>query len=128
MNEGQVWQKFKAALPKEAFATRIESVASEGIPDVIICYEGEIHLVELKVLRGSSIRMEPSQYAWHLKAQGQGVKPIIFAMNEKCIQVGSIITIKDSPTVLWEYDDVPKNIKEAIKNIFRRGVYKSEIV
>jgi Holliday junction resolvase len=45
--------------------TRLETWATPGIPDVLICDErGAFHFVELKATAGNAVELRPHQVAW----------------------------------------------------------------
>ena len=46
-------------------ATRLETWALPGVPDVVICDEdGQFHFVELKATSGKAVELRPHQVAW----------------------------------------------------------------
>lgn len=46
-------------------ATRIETYATPGLPDVVLCDEhGRFHFVELKAARSNAVSLRPHQIAW----------------------------------------------------------------
>jgi len=53
-------------------STRLETWATPGIPDVLLCDEnGKFHFVELKATAGNAVDLRPHQVAWlstHKKA------------------------------------------------------------
>jgi hypothetical protein len=45
--------------------TRLESWASLGVPDLVVCSErGKFYFVELKTTKGSAVRLSPHQVSW----------------------------------------------------------------
>lgn len=51
--------------PKKLKATRLESWALPGVPDVLLCDEhGQFHFIELKVTKGSAVDLRPHQVSW----------------------------------------------------------------
>lgn len=42
----------------------------KGVPDRMVLFQGQVHLVELKTETG---RLSPAQQAWHRKASDRGV-------------------------------------------------------
>ena len=45
--------------------TRLESWASLGVPDLVVCSErGTFYFVELKTTNGSAVRLSPHQVSW----------------------------------------------------------------
>ena len=66
--ESDFWKQIqrwtKTSTTKLLF-TRIESVATPGIPDVLICdSDGHFHFIELKVITGFKVGLRPHQIAW----------------------------------------------------------------
>ena len=46
-------------------STRLETWATPGIPDVLLCDEkGKFHFVELKATAGNAVDLRPHQVAW----------------------------------------------------------------
>ena len=58
----------KTALTKSSrkiTATRLETWAMPGVPDVLLCDEdGDFHFVELKATGGKAVELRPHQVAW----------------------------------------------------------------
>ena len=58
----------KTALKKSSrkiASTRLETWATPGIPDVLLCDEmGNFHFVELKATSGNAVDLRPHQVAW----------------------------------------------------------------
>ena len=53
-------------------ATRLETWAMPGVPDVVLCDElGNFHFVELKATAGNAVDLRPHQVAW-LTNHGHG--------------------------------------------------------
>lgn len=45
--------------------TRLESWASQGVPDLVICSEkGVFYFVELKTTKGMAVKLSPHQVSW----------------------------------------------------------------
>ena len=62
--ESRFWKQLKTNLP-DVHWTRIESWASQGVPDCNGCYLGKEFWVELKVSRSNRISLSPFQISWH---------------------------------------------------------------
>src|SRR5210317_917450 len=66
--ESDFWQMMKTALTKSSrkiTATRLETWAMPGVPDVLLCDEdGDFHFVELKATGGKAVELRPHQDAW----------------------------------------------------------------
>ena len=46
-------------------ATRLETWAMPGVPDVVLCDEsGKVHFIELKATAGNAVDLRPHQVAW----------------------------------------------------------------
>jgi hypothetical protein len=46
-------------------ATRLETWAMPGVPDVVLCDEfGQFHFIELKATAGNAVDLRPHQVAW----------------------------------------------------------------
>ena len=63
--ESRLWHQLRSNLP-DVHWTRIESWASQGVPDCNGCYRGKEFWVELKVSRSNRINLSPFQISWHL--------------------------------------------------------------
>ena len=63
--ESRLWHQLRTNLP-DVHWTRIESWASQGVPDCNGCYRGKEFWVELKVSRSNRISLSPFQISWHL--------------------------------------------------------------
>ena len=63
--ESKLWHQLRTSLP-DVHWTRIESWASQGVPDCNGCYRGKEFWVELKVSRSNRISLSPGQISWHL--------------------------------------------------------------
>ena len=63
--ESRLWHQLRTSLP-DVHWTRIESWASQGVPDCNGCYRGKEFWVELKVSRSNRISLSPFQISWHL--------------------------------------------------------------
>lgn len=52
-------------LPRKVILTRIETWASAGVPDLMICdEEGHFHFIELKNTSTNAVELRPHQVAW----------------------------------------------------------------
>jgi hypothetical protein len=50
---------------RKIIATRLETWAMPGVPDVLLCDEdGDFHFVELKATGGKAVELRPHQVAW----------------------------------------------------------------
>ena len=63
--ESRLWHQLRFNLP-DVHWTRIESWASQGVPDCNGCYRGKEFWIELKVSRSNRISLSPFQISWHL--------------------------------------------------------------
>ena len=63
--ESKLWHQLRTNL-SDVHWTRIESWASQGVPDCNGCYCGKEFWVELKVSRSNRISLSPFQISWHL--------------------------------------------------------------
>ena len=61
--EAKLWQDVRKGL-KDAHLVRIESRIGLGIPDVNGCINGKDFWLELKVIKGNSLRLSKFQKAW----------------------------------------------------------------
>ena len=51
--------------PRKLTATRLETWATPGVPDVLLCDEsGGFHFIELKATKGNAVELRPHQVAW----------------------------------------------------------------
>lgn len=61
--------------------TRLESWASQGVPDLVICSErGTFYFVELKTTNGMAVRLSPHQISW--LTQHKHAPTYIFVKNK----------------------------------------------
>ena len=69
--ESRLWTSFRQAIstsPKKWTTTRIETWATPGVPDILLCDEaGGFHFVELKTTAGQAVDLSPHQVAWHTR-------------------------------------------------------------
>ena len=65
-------------------ATRLETWATPGIPDVLLCDEkGDFHFVELKATAGRAVDLRPHQVAWLSKHQHASVWVLVKKLKTK---------------------------------------------
>ena len=66
--ESSFYQKLKKNQKKyrpDLKFTRLESWASQGVPDLVICSEnGTFYFVELKTTKGAAVKLSPHQVSW----------------------------------------------------------------
>ena len=93
--EAKLWQDVKKAL-KDAHLVRIENKASPGIPDVNGCYKGIEFWIELKVIKGNSLRLSKFQKAWIYERLRVGGYVFVLARPLS----GSVIKVFDCRTVV----------------------------
>ena len=66
--ESSFYQKFRKHQKKcrpNIRLTRLESWASLGVPDLVVCSElGKFYFVELKTTKGFAVRLSPHQVSW----------------------------------------------------------------
>ena len=104
--ETSLWNTLKKQLPNDVFAERIENRQGGGFPDVFLCREGHIQLIELKVpqsfpkpvgqLNGGGILLSrnflrPSQVAFMVRAYRCKCAISILARNKTTKNI-SILT------------------------------------
>jgi penicillin-binding protein-related factor A (putative recombinase) len=70
--ESNFWKIVRKNLPKNSFATRIESRIASGVPDCHIVWEGLSFWLELKTTKNNSIRITPNQIAWNIAYCSRG--------------------------------------------------------
>jgi hypothetical protein len=91
--EQDFYHWLKSQMPVEAVLQRVESVTSNGIPDVCACYQGIIVWWELKVLHAGKCLIRKEQFAWgHRLAEAGGL----------------VVLVCDAPDgiLVWKYPDV----------------------
>jgi hypothetical protein len=94
--EKTLWSLFKSNLDKHYGASvhvqRIETgLTGRGIPDVNIAYKGTLGgvvmagelWVELKMVDGLRVKLEPEQAAWHMRRVAAGGRTWILAREKK---------------------------------------------
>jgi hypothetical protein len=116
-SEANFWksikQKSKKQLPQYRF-TRLESWASLGVPDVLVCDdEGAFHLVELKSITGYASTLSPHQISFfssHAEANawiwiyktGRLNAPQVFVYHASQIMELVKKGVKAEPFGVWE--------------------------
>ena len=93
--EAKLWQDVKKAL-KDAHLVRIENKVGPGIPDVNGCYKGIEFWLELKVIKGNSLRLSKFQKAWIYERLRVGGNVFVLARPLS----GSVIKVFDCRTVV----------------------------
>ncbi len=63
--ESKLWHQLRSNLP-DVHWTRLESWASQGVPDCNGCFRGKEFWIELKVSRSNRISLSPFQISWHM--------------------------------------------------------------
>ena len=77
-------------------ATRLETWAMPGVPDVVLCDErGLFHFVELKATAGNAVDLRPHQVAW-LTNHGNGSVWVILKKHETKNQPEQLFLYKGS--------------------------------
>ena len=92
--EAKLWQDVKKAL-KDAHLVRIENKSGPGVPDVNGCYKGIEFWIELKVIKGNSLRLSKFQKAFIDERSKHGGKVFVLARP----LTGSVIKVFDSATL-----------------------------
>lgn len=82
--EQRLWDTMRNRAPSDAWLQRVENVAGEGMPDVMVTLGGVVSFVELKApakparartpLLGANEGLRRSQINWHLKAASEGIR------------------------------------------------------
>ena len=81
-NESTFVKLVKKHLPLEVDWQRIETGGTgTGIPDVNICYNGQEHWIEFKIVKGRSVDLSPMQIAWHSRRTKAGGRTWIIARH-----------------------------------------------
>lgn len=94
--ESQLWRDIRDALPRHIDTTRIENLASAGIPDVTACRKGVDVWMELKIIKGKRIEVRYSQLNWirrRTKAGAQNIFVVARGVNGGPIKIWTGITI-----------------------------------
>lgn len=77
----------KAGMEKTSrtlIATRLETWATPGVPDVLICDEkGKFHFVELKATAGRAVDLRPHQVAWLSRHNKASVWVLVLKLKTK---------------------------------------------
>ena len=77
-------------------ATRLETWAMPGVPDVVLCDErGLFHFVELKATAGNAVDLRPHQVAW-LTNHGHGSVWVMLKKHETKNQPEQLFLYKGS--------------------------------
>ena len=77
-------------------ATRLETWAMPGVPDVVLCDErGLFHFVELKATAGNAVDLRPHQVAW-LTNHGHGSVWVMLKKHETKNQPEQLFLFKGS--------------------------------
>ena len=79
----------KTALTKSSrkiIATRLETWAMPGVPDVLLCDEnGDFHFVELKATGGKAVDLRPHQVAWLSKHSHSSAWVLVLKQKTKTL-------------------------------------------
>lgn len=116
-SEANFWKSIKThskkQLPKHRF-TRLESWASLGVPDVLVCDDdGAFHLVELKSITGYAAKLSAHQVSFFVKHQDAnawiwiyksgGVKaPQVFVYHGSQVMELAEKGVKAEPCGVWD--------------------------
>jgi hypothetical protein len=120
-NEAGFWQLIRKNLKKSFLFTRIENIASPGVPDVFWTSfkDGQSGWIELKIIRGRKMRFGQEQVAWIKRHADLG-------LNVK------ILARKDDTIFLWEGSDISEVATQGIeteeKKIWNRPFPWAEII
>ena len=89
--ESSLWQLVRNNFKKDFLLTRIESVATAGVPDVYMTHKksGLDAWVELKIIRGKKPKFGAEQVAWILRHSNVGKKIFILARKDNTIYLWS---------------------------------------
>ena len=74
--ESQFWNSLRNQLKKlkpKWIPTRLESIASLGLPDLLLSTDHGFHLIELKQCSGNTVRLSPHQVSFLTKHQHANV-------------------------------------------------------
>ena len=93
--EAKLWQDVRKGL-KDAHLVRIESRIGLGIPDVNGCINGKDFWLELKVIKGNSLRLSKFQKAWIYERLRVGGNVFVLARTLS----GSVLKVFDCRTVV----------------------------
>lgn len=83
MLEKDLWKQLQRALKQDKWPyVRIEATAA-GIPDVLVSdLNGQLHLIELKMVKGSKIKLSPQQVSFLTRFSNAGASVWILARRE----------------------------------------------
>jgi hypothetical protein len=89
--ESSLWKLVRENLKKDFLLTRIESVATAGVPDVYVVNKktGVDAWVELKIIRGKKPSFGSEQVAWILRHANVGKNIYILARKDNTIYLWS---------------------------------------
>jgi hypothetical protein len=93
--EAKLWQDVRKGL-KEAHLVRIESRIGLGIPDVNGCINGKDFWLELKVIKGNSLRLSKFQYTTLFRSLRAGGNVFVLARPLS----GSVLKVYDCRNVV----------------------------
>jgi len=82
MSESNFYHQLKKNLPHVIF-TRIENRHGGGVPDVNCLCRAKEFWIELKVTKNNSVRISPTQVAWHTYRYANGGKSFFLVKSEK---------------------------------------------
>ena len=85
--ESSLWALVRDNLKKDFLLTRIESIATPGVPDVLLVSKksGNQAWVELKIIRGRKPKFGTEQVGWILRHSNLGVGVYILARKDDTI-------------------------------------------
>ena len=103
-NEAGLWRLVRENLRKHMLLTRIESVASPGVPDVFWAAHdgGKCGWIELKVVRGRKMSFGQEQVAWIKRHSDLGLNVHVLAR-------------KDDTLFLWKGTDIAEVVTNGIE-------------
>lgn len=92
----------KSRAPADVWLQRIENVAGDGIPDVMVISGGVVSFVELKApsrparartpLLGASEGLRKSQINWHLKAASENARSFVLIRAHDDLEVLALVS------------------------------------
>ena len=85
--ESDFWDQLKTGLKqsqRKITATRLETWATPGVPDVLLCDEkGLFHFIKLKATAGHAVDLRPHQVAWLSRHAHSSVWVLVLKLKTK---------------------------------------------
>jgi len=79
-----------------AFVQTLETTTGRGVPDLMLMYDFNTYLWEIKACEGSCV-LRPEQYAWHRRALNQSISVLTIQYNPKKVVIHTHNALEAKP-------------------------------